>query len=316
MSLDHFVSQVHLKNFISPKLGNRLYAIRKSDTARFTPRAKDVCRIEDGSTNAYLQQERAVEEFLKAIEPKYNTALAAVRKGEIDQEAVLVIAGFASFVTCCSPAAMRIGSGPLKALVEVEAALLDRQGLIDRAPPSLGEKTLTELLSEGSVRVSIDRKFPQALGVTSILSRASIWGNSPWEILHNHDSSSSFFTSDFPVAIEQRPDGILNRIVPLAPDLAVRIIPDVRLSRSKPDISFAKFRYRRCTLNRRMTIHVNRLIVQCAEDLVFFRDDHEWISRFVAKYRHYRVDSITSRVPQGSGFMTHASERIVEKRAA
>jgi len=316
MPLDHFVSQVHLKNFISPKLGNRLYAIRKSDVACFTPRTKDVCGIEDGSTNAYLRQERAIEEFLKAIEPKYNTALRAARKGEIDQEAVLVFAGFAAFVTCCSPAAMRIGSGPLKSLVEVEAVLLDRQGLIERAPPSLGEKTLTELLSEGAVRVAIEGKFPQALGITSILSRASIWGNSPWEILHNDNPNSPFFTSDFPVAIEQRPDGILNRIVPLAPDLAVRIIPDVRLSRSKPDLSFAKFRHRHCTIDRGMTADVNRLIVQCAEDLVFFRDEHEWTFQFVAKHRHYRVDSVTSKVPHGNGIMTLTSERIVERRTA
>jgi hypothetical protein len=56
MALDHYISPVHLKQFISPALGNRLNAIRKSDLARFTPRTKDVCRIEDGSTNAYLRR--------------------------------------------------------------------------------------------------------------------------------------------------------------------------------------------------------------------------------------------------------------------
>ena len=45
MSLDHFVSQVHLKNFYSPKLGNLMYAMRKNDLKLFTPDAK-VCMHE------------------------------------------------------------------------------------------------------------------------------------------------------------------------------------------------------------------------------------------------------------------------------
>ena len=63
MPLDHYVSQVHLKKFYSPALGNRMYAIRKSDLKVFTPRSEDVCRIMDGSTNAYLREDRAIEGF-------------------------------------------------------------------------------------------------------------------------------------------------------------------------------------------------------------------------------------------------------------
>ena len=63
MPLDHYVSQVHLKKFYAPALGNRMYAIRKSDLKVFTPRSEDVCRIMDGSTNAYLREDRAIEGF-------------------------------------------------------------------------------------------------------------------------------------------------------------------------------------------------------------------------------------------------------------
>jgi hypothetical protein len=34
------------------------------------------------------------------------------------------------------------------------------------------------------------------------MSHVSVFGNSPWEILHNEDANSPFFTSDYPVAIE------------------------------------------------------------------------------------------------------------------
>ena len=50
MALDHYVSQVHLKQFFSPALGSRLYATKKSDLKSFQCHSKDVCRIEEGST--------------------------------------------------------------------------------------------------------------------------------------------------------------------------------------------------------------------------------------------------------------------------
>jgi hypothetical protein len=51
LALDHYVSQVHLKNFYSPAMNGLMYAIRKSDLKRFPTKSQDVCRIEEGSTN-------------------------------------------------------------------------------------------------------------------------------------------------------------------------------------------------------------------------------------------------------------------------
>src|SRR6266480_1785572 len=134
MALDHYVSQVHLRNFYSPALGSRMYAIRKSDLKSFECRSRDVCRIEDGSTNSYLIHDRAIEDFLRDVEPKYNASVAKLRTGKIDQECIYVVAGFVSFITSCTPAAMRIHSEPLKRLVETEAAVLDRNGMLPKAP--------------------------------------------------------------------------------------------------------------------------------------------------------------------------------------
>src|SRR5262245_58075364 len=114
MPLDHYVSQVHLKRFCSPVLRNRMYAIRKSDLKVFTPRAEDVCRILEGSTNAYLRKNRLVEEFLKTIEPNYNAALDTLMTGKIDPICIYTIAGFVAYIVTCSPAAMRLGSASLK----------------------------------------------------------------------------------------------------------------------------------------------------------------------------------------------------------
>jgi hypothetical protein len=151
MPLDHYVSQVHLKKFYSPSLNNRmLYAMKKSDLKSFSCRSEDVCRIENGSTNAYLINDRAVEEFLRTIEPKYNASVAKLLDNNIDEECIYTIAGFVAYVASCAPAAMRIHTGPLQGMLEDTATILDKHKLFPEAPEKLSSKSLTELLADGS----------------------------------------------------------------------------------------------------------------------------------------------------------------------
>lgn len=311
MALDHYVSQVHLRNFYSPAIENHMYAMRKSNLESFPCNSRSVCRIEDGSTNAYLINDRAIEEFLLSVEPYYDASVTKLRDNKIDKECIHAIAGFVGYVACCAPAAMRIHAGWLQSMLESGAAILDRQGAIPRAPPSLGSKTLTELLAAKEVSFPVDPKYPQALGINSIIDRVSIYGNSKWEILLNGIPECPFFTSDFPVAIEATGHRSMNWIVPLTPELAIRIIPDIRLSGTAPDLSFAKFASTQRILRRSEIVEINRLIIQCAEDLVFYRDDHQWIGDFVAKNRYYHIEAVTDRIPYRTGFMNISTQRIV-----
>ncbi len=313
MPLDHYISQVHLKNFYSPALGARMYAIRKADLGRFTPDAKSVCRISDGSTNAYLRGGRAIEEFLKTIEPRYNAALGKLIAKQVDHECIYTIAGFVAFVTTCSPAGLRIQSGPLKNLVECRAAMLDAQGLMPPPPATLDGANLTQLLRRGAVEITIDPKFPQAIGINSILEMTSTFGNFKWEILFNNIEDSPFFTSDFPVAIENTtvPD-IINRIVPLAPNLAVRIRPNREINKhDRADPTFANFRCRFRKVCRRELVKLNCLIVRCAEDTVFYRDDHPWVQTFIAKNRYYLIEPRTHEITSHTGTLLVSTQRVV-----
>lgn len=314
MPLDHYVSQVHLKNFYSPKLGERMYAIKKSDLKMFQCSSKDVCRIEEGSTNGYLTDERAIETFLLDVEPKYNTALAKLRSATVDAECIYAIAGFAGYVGCCTPTAMRMHSEPLRAAVIAESALLDRQGLLPPSPPELGGKTLSELFAEGKVFPKIDPRFPQAMGISTVIGRTSLYGNSHWEILLPEENSEVYFTSDYPLAIERPPDRQWpNWIIPLAPDLAIRITPDIRLRGRKPDLTFSAFSSRQKRIGRQEILGLNRLIVQCAEEFVFYRDDQGWIENFVAKNRDFWISIVTERIPTGTGFMNISTQKIVRR---
>lgn len=162
------------------------------------------------------------------------------------------------------------------------------------------------------MNIDVDQKYPQAIGISSIIGLVSTFGNSTWEILLNKISDSPFFTSDFPVAIEAvGPNRALNKIVPLAPDIAVRIIPDIKLSGTTPDLSFTKLKCRQRTLRRDEVRTVNRLIVQCAEERVFYRDNHSWVAPFVEKYRHYKIETLTDRIPVDRGIMNISRQRIV-----
>ena len=314
MPLDHYVSQVHLRKFYSPVLGDRMYAMRKSDLKSFTPKSKDVCRINDGSTNAYLQNDRVIEEFLKAIEPKYNAALDMLKTRKINLECIYTIAGFVAYICACSPGGMRINSEPHKRRVENLAYDLDAKGGFSIPPPALGGKNLTELLRSGSTKIVIDPKFSQAISIGNILKLTALLGNFKWEVLQNDFDSSPFLTSDFPVAIEESDDPLtLNKIIPLSPNLAIRVVPDRTFDKHRADFSFKNFSSRSRKVNRQEVMKINHLIVRCAEEIVFYRDDYPWVQPFIAKNRYYRIEASTRKITTQLGTVSFLAQRVVQR---
>lgn len=111
MPLDHYIPPVHLKNFYDSVLSERMHAIRK---------------VDGGSTNPFLAQPRAIEEFLKNVEPIYNEALRKLRARQLDAYTVLAIAGFAGYVHACSPTGMRINMATIKRALEASAEMIDQ----------------------------------------------------------------------------------------------------------------------------------------------------------------------------------------------
>jgi Protein of unknown function (DUF4238) len=267
---------------------------------KFQARTKSVCRITDHNTNPFLQQPREIEEFLKNVEPKYDVSLDKIREDKIDQECIHCIAGFAAYVLTCSPAALRLNVEPISAAVGAMARAADAKGVFDKSPPSLGSKSVTEHLDEGSISPKVEPKFPQAIGINSILQHVSTFGNSPWEILRNFQPDTPFVTSDFPVALEVSEFGTsANRIVPLAPDIAIRIRPDIGLRGQAQDLKFGKFTSTRSALKRHEVVYLNRLIVQSAEELVFYSEEWWWVDPFVTKnHRHY-VENVNRAIEVG-----------------
>lgn len=314
MALDHYVPQVHLRRFLSPALGVKLlYAIRKSNGARFSPRTQDVCRIDEGSTNAYLGDPRAIEDFLRNVEPKYNAAVDALQGGATDGAHIAVLAGFVAYTATCSPAAMRTSSELLRHAVEAAAEIMDRRGLLPPAPEMLGGARLPELVRDERVQINVDPKFPQSIGIAQILELQRGFESCDWEFLHA-PTAKSFLTSDFPAAIEgTKPGRPVSRIVPLSPELAVRIVPGRTVTTRKPETSAIGGRRHR-SVGGHEVVGVNTAIVRCAEDIVFFRDDAPWVGLLVDANRDYRVVPVSRRVQTGRGSALKTS-LTVGKRA-
>jgi hypothetical protein len=315
MPLDHYVSQVHLKQFCNRDT-RHLAVVRKRDLKSFPARTQDVCRIEDGSTNSYLVHNRAIEDFLKTVEPHYDEALDTIRAGKPDHDSVYVIAGFTAYVMSCSPTGMRLYASPLRNIVESEAISLDRLGELPPLPAVLGG-SVKEAIETGKVRVEVDEKYSQALGIAQILERTALFGNARWEILRVRNDDSLFLSSDYPIAMEftSKPH-VVNRLIPLAPDLAIRMVPDTGPRTSEATLDFADFRYCVRSPSAGESRNINRTIVRCAEDLVFSSRAADWLVRFVSKNRRFQLDILNDSIQMESGTLFRGRQLVVDRDAA
>lgn len=197
------------------------------------------------------------------------------------------------------------------------AKALEAQGKMPPPPEIFGASSMAELLDTGKIKIAVDGKYPQAIGISNVLAITSTFGNAAWDIIINtHASENPFFTSDYPAALEYSSDArVMSRIVPLAPDIAVRITPNLPREQ-KLDLSFARMRFRTVRPKSAEIRELNKLIIQGAEELVFFRDDLYWIPGFVACNRDFRVEAIDDTIPAGTEYYVVATQRIRRRSEA
>lgn len=311
MALDHYVSQVHLRKFYNLEKAG-LIVFDKETNKSAVRTSKQVCRIDEGNTNEYLTEPRAIEEFLKPVENGYNDAIVALERGRVTGDAVYVVGGFAAYIITCSPAAIRMHTALLAGIVTNTAKLADAKGMFPDPPDVLPGNSVTDLLESGAIKLEVDGKYPQAIGIVDIQDRVAAFGNFHWDILVNNHADTPFFTSDYPVAIERdRATDVLNRIFPLAPNLAVRINPDRNIKRIGFDLRFKQFTQSRRELTRNEVVDINRKLVQGAERSVFSNHERGWVPDFISKNRNYRIEINQSAYPNAHGMMMMTNQAIV-----
>jgi hypothetical protein len=315
MPLDHFIPQVHLKKFSFSDPPERINAIRKRDMFAFKPRAKDICRIDQGNTNRYLKEPRFIEAFLKSIEPNYTRAVEGLRTDKITPDCIFVIAGFVAYVTACSPTAMRLECTPLSSVLNEVTRFLDAAGRFPPPPLSIGGLSMTDLLEGGMVNIEVDRKFPQAMGIRAIYDLLFLMGNFDWDVMENRfHAESPFFTSDFPIGIVPSAElPTLDKIIPLSPDLAVRLRPNKQSLIRKVRNDFAGFRYRRVHLNHDEVTQINELIARCAETEVYFKKDKHDVSEVIRSNAGFRIETSVKSLRFGKGVVQHSTQIVTDK---
>jgi len=276
--------------------------------------SENVCRIKDGNTNSYLEEQRIIEDVLKYVEPHYNRVLQKIRDRDIDNDVVFVIAAFISYLQTCSPAAMRINSVIFEELVKSEIEISEKQERLPKPPEVLGFNSASEGIETGKLLVDVDKLYPQALGVTNIFQRTNTYGNSYWDFLINEDKDSPFFTSDFPIGHEKNNPKtmIATKVVPLSPDIAVRITPNLKYADRAEDIdfNFPDFRYRFSKIFGDKVRKINQIIVRSAEYLVFYKKNYDWVIPFIKKNAEYWVENVPSKLKTEDGVYIYNSTQL------
>ncbi|MBL8726003.1 MAG: hypothetical protein JNK49_18300 [Planctomycetes bacterium] len=217
----------------------------------FRPGTHSICRVIDGNTNPYLSDPRSVEGIIKPIEGGYARAVERVGASQVDGNSAVVLAGWIAYVETSSPAAMRLGAAMLSPFVEESAKAAKAAGELPPSPPELGGMSLSELLSDGTVGVNVDPKYPQAMAIEGWSEPVRLCSHCRWQFLLNDHPDSPFFTSDYPISAE--PVGaprLANKVVPLSPTLAVRIIPWMDSRGAREGRFLANFRYAIRALDR------------------------------------------------------------------
>lgn len=165
------------------------------------------------------------------------------------------------------------------------------------------------------VRPEVDPKFSQAMGIEGFRERVRIYSNSRWQFLLNDCFESPYFTSDYPIVYEQAGStDLFNKVVPLSPTVAVRIIRRMDPSSDREGEFMSNFQFHRQRQKRKDVVKINKLLVRAAENIVIYRDQRDWVLPFVRKNASYRTVSKTDRFVTPEG--TYVSTRRVLEQVA
>lgn len=310
MALDHYISRVHLKQFTHKPNTGQLHAIRKSDLKQFPPLPADVCRVPDGSTNEYLTENRAVEGFLKGIEPAYEPCLTRLLDGEFDWQCREVFAGFLAYIQIYSPAAIRMFDPMIRKVLERTRNLLEESG--ELAPidlpevPSWHGKSLSQLVDEGEVVEKIDLKMPQAMATTQLLKIQKTLASCDITVM-KAGSRNYFLTSDFPsVILFHLKNKFAQRFIPISPKVGLWFHTETS-SEERTDLQ-----HRVVEIGTRRVQNINDEIIKSAENLVFATHKFPWLASRVKRFRRFRSESVTDTF----GSYILSQQRVVEASEA
>lgn len=317
---DHYVSQTYLTGFTDAQ-GYLIPYYKSEHTVVRNPAVpKSVCYEIDGDSNKYFDDPRILDSYLPQFENYWADNIQTLRRLRIDDICKYQIAGYVAFLRACTPTAKRIGQANLKAIVEPETQESAKQFFKQHPPEDEETRTIIgKFIEQKKLKVEMDRQYPHALSISSLLQSTArhFYGN--WLIMVNK-GSIPFITSDNPAVAyyHGRNHSQAHMYVPVAPDIALLIkaevdykpiqLPNQRgISMGLEQFAEPKPEY---------VDKFNELIIKAAETCVYSGSRETWIEEKVRELRNWRLEAVIDEIPVPGGTVIVSRQLVREKREA
>ncbi len=313
---DHYVSQTYLLGFTNAD-GYLIPYYKSEYSVLGVPiLPKTVCYEIDGDSNKYFDNPRILDSYLPVFENPWKNNINALRNHVIDDVIKHQIAGYIAFLRACTPTAKRIGQAMTKAVVQPIVEKVSKRCFKEH-PPEDEEKSsiIDSLIEQKKLSVDIDRQFPHAIAISSLLQSSArhFYGN--WLILIN-GSERPFVTSDNPAVpyFHTKDPSRADIYVPVAPDIAILIHAEIDDNPIEfPLRQGASLGLETFAVPKLEYIEVfNDLIIKDAEKRVFSNMAESWLEEKVREFRNWRLEVVVDEFPhQGSTMI--ATRQLVRK---
>jgi hypothetical protein len=274
-----------------------LHAYRKSDHAYFPCWPTDVCYEWDGDLNPGFITNRPelLGDLRKTFEPVWALVVGRLLSKSVTDGDKLAISGYMANLMTSTPAWRRVSveicNHDLRNYLILAKKMQEKHGGNDELPVEA-----IAMMERGEITIKTDQNYVKAVLTKKMINHAWVLYNQDWIVLQN-DTAAPFITSDNPVAILNPDFGQANRYLPVTPHLCVLIpcrrhmpsLTEDTISQAIRSAPQGHIAYGKVTAAQARAI--NRLITQCADDLVFSSAQSSGIAALVKKYGRFRVDA-------------------------
>jgi len=310
---DHYVAQTYLKWFCNPQ--KKLWTYNKEWLDIQERSTRSVCKEAGGSDNPFLSKERAIEDYLKVVENKWNESIKLFTSsgGNVDFQAYLnakyIISGYIAYLRFSTPAAVRVQQKSLEAQQKTALKILNNMGKIPKPPK--GYEFLMEDI-EKNIKVEVDGKFPKAIAAGVLKECADKIYRSAWMRVENH-GNVPLITSDNPLCFwYNEPNPLPITYLPLTPKLGILIKPfldevaESEYDHSQDESSIAKPEFIQL---------LNEQVIKHAEKIVISDEKSEELLEQVKLYKDWEYDCLINKVPSGTGEYVFSTLKAVKKNS-
>lgn len=312
---DHYVSQTYLERFTN-KRGQLVPYYKCGHVSVGKPKSpKSICHETNGDANTYFDDPRVLDSYLAPAEKNWATNVQALCNMRVDADIKYQLSAYIAYLRACNPVAKRMEQDMLAETIQPLAEKVMSENIDDPTlEPELQVKFMQEL-QQGNIRCVVDREYAHARGISSLIEVANRLYCSGWLKLFN-ETGIPFITSDNPAVLYYpATDAGASVFVPVSPTNAILISPDDSIERPTDENvqCYQNSLDRYASIKKEYVEHFNQLIVKSAERIVLHATVERWLEEVVVKYRSWRMENVTSKIPCENGILLVHRQKAIDK---